>query len=93
MTQYGSSLGSLVYAVTVGSETQYRHSLPPSNPPAVTIDANTLNGFINNITQLVPNSVKVGTADSYTSYVAGLMDPIIQNSNVKILSVYRSKES
>ena len=71
---YGDALGDLVYAVTVGSEALYRKSL--------TADA--INTHINEVKQIVPK-IKVGTADSYTSYTDGSADPIIKNPNVEIM--------
>lgn len=71
---YGDRLGDLVYAVTVGSEALYRKSLT----------AEQLNSAIDGVKKIVPN-MKVGTADSYTSYTEGSMDPVIKNPNVGIL--------
>ncbi|KAI9827449.1 MAG: hypothetical protein M1832_004798 [Thelocarpon impressellum] len=76
--KYGDGLGDTVYAVTVGSEALYRKSLTGDQ----------LNKFIEETSKVVPK-IKVGTADSWTSFVAdsGLGDAVIKNSNTKILLV------
>ncbi len=66
----------MLYAITSGSEGLYRKTLP----------ADKLNDSINTLTSTFPG-IKIGTADSYTSFVDGSADAVIQNKNTKILLV------
>ena len=57
-----------VYAVTVGSETLYRGNFTGSQ----------LLEKINDVKSILPNGIKVGTADSWNKYADGTADAVIK---------------
>jgi len=64
-----------VYAVTVGSETMYRGNFTGAQ----------LAEKISGVKAVLPNNVKVGTADSWNKYDDGTADDVIKSPDVTIL--------
>ena len=85
--KYAKQYESVVYAVTVGSESLYRY-YHQTDGHTTGLSNDELNDAINTYTQAMTDlDVKftVGTADSWNVYNDGTADNVIQNTNVTIL--------
>lgn len=72
---YANQYADQVYAVTVGSETLYRGNFTGEE----------LLAKIEDVKSILPDSVKIGTADSWNKYADGTADALIKSDSVNIL--------
>lgn len=72
MQTYANQFPAQVYAVTVGSETLYRGNFTGDE----------LMEKIRDVKSVVPQGLKVGTADSWNKYADGTADAVIRGADI-----------
>lgn len=75
---YANQFPAQVYAVTVGSETLYRGNFTGDE----------LMEKIRDVKSVVPQGLKVGTADSWNKYADGTADAVIRGADILLINAF-----